>query len=250
MTDNSSTGTSSRASPTSSSKRSRLMSTGTSTIVPHQPGHTGVADAVRDPTDPRPHRPVVPGGSGEPGVEGDLGARRQQARDRTVLLGALGDLLEGALVDARDVTDGLEVDPGDAEAGVVLVEVHLGGGLHGGAGEAGVRESLREGHREAAGVRGADQLLRVRPLALLEARLERVVPLVTALAGLHRAGTLGEVPFPAGRSSANRHVGNASPCRGRWPVDRAPVIMGHMAAQQQPIELDTTPSPALVEFGP
>ena len=93
----------------------------------------------------------------------------------------------------------------------VLSEVHRAVVSTEVGGEAGLGEPIGERHREAAGVRRRDELLGVGALALLEARLERVVPLVAALAGADGAGTLGEVPLPAGVSSTNRHVPDASP---------------------------------------
>ena len=86
------------------------------------------------------------------------------------------------------------------------VEVDVGGRV---STEVGVKpasaERLGERHREAAGVGGADQLLRVGSLALLEARLERVVAFEPALAGAHDAGALGEGALPAGVRSTDSH---------------------------------------------
>jgi len=76
-------------------------------------------------------------------------------------------------------------------------------GFDGGRGEARIVERKRQGHREAARMRGGDELLGIRSLAVAEARLERVWNILER-AALHRkrsASFLGGA-LPAGRCLA------------------------------------------------
>ena len=118
------------------------------------------------------------------GVEGDLGAGREQPGDRAVRLGALGDLLELA---RRRCPARRRRCPGRSGSRSCRRRSCPGAPWRWSRPRSGVNPAsarrLGERHREAAGVRGADQLLGVGALALLEAGLERVVPLVAALAG-------------------------------------------------------------------
>src|SRR5204862_2225877 len=67
-----------------------------------------------------------------------------------------------------------------------------------GCGMAGGCGAGREGHREAAGVRGAEQLLGIGAGRAFRARLERVRPRERAAAERQRAFAVLEVAFPMG----------------------------------------------------
>ena len=88
--------------------------------------------------------------------KGDAGDRGQRLGDRAALLGLLGNALEVVLADARDGGVDGQADLGDALA---RDEVHVGAGLDGVRDVAGLLEHVAEGHREARGVGGADELL-------------------------------------------------------------------------------------------
>src|SRR5215210_948068 len=140
----------------------------------------------RGPAPPLREAPEDAGSAGEAGVEGDLDAA-QGLGDGAAFLGLAGLLLEGGFVDARHRGVVVELDAGDLEALAYLLEVDLGAGGDARGLESRAAEAGREGHREAAGVGGADQLLGVGAARLLEARAERVAPLVGAAAQLDRA---------------------------------------------------------------
>src|SRR5690348_12610821 len=116
-------------------------------------------------------------------VRRDLAQRRLQRdlrpgerfRDGAVLLRRLGFLLEPGAVDPRDLTLGLERDLGDREAAALRLELHLRRRVDARRLVPGLLEAEGERHREAARMRGGDQLLWVGAAAFLEARAERVV---------------------------------------------------------------------------
>src|SRR6266571_8311117 len=130
-------------------------------------------------------------------VERDLHGG-QGGGDRTALLRRLGLILEGLRVDLRDLGFGVEIDARDPERLADLLQVHLRARLDPLRRKAGPPETGGERHREAAGMRRADQLLGVRPRPALEARRERVGPLEGAAAELHPAPSLLQVAFPDG----------------------------------------------------
>ena len=115
---------------------------------------------------------------------------------------------------------GAQLDALDREAVVDLVEVDGRVGLDALHVVAGLAQLAGEGHREAAGVRRRDQLLGVRAVALLEARLERVRALVGAAAHPHRPVALGQRAVP---------YGACGPLRHREPPDRC--VCGRSIAQ-------------------
>jgi hypothetical protein len=112
-------------------------------------------------------------------------------------------VLEVLVREARD--DGLraQVDPVDRDVVAVDPDADLRGGLDALGLVARLREDVRERHREAAGVRGADELLGVRALAVLEAGGGGEVA-ADAGAGLHPFAPVLEVAVPFASSDA-RH---------------------------------------------
>ncbi len=84
---------------------------------------------------------------------------RQRARDRAVLAGVLGGLLEAGLIDpgTRPVTVSSEVVTVGAPS--LMIERHLGGDVEVLGGGSGLAQAVRERHREARRVRRRDQLL-------------------------------------------------------------------------------------------
>ena len=82
---------------------------------------------------------------------------------------------------------------------------------------AGAAQVGRQRHREAAGVSRRDQLLGIGPVALLEARLERVRPLVGAALHPHRPVALFQGAVPAALAVLCRHLSTS----GSWVVRAA-----------------------------
>src|SRR6185295_1090963 len=142
----------------------------------------------------RTPQPGEPSGD-KPRVERDLDAA-EGLGDGAAFLGLAGGFLEGRFVVARHFGLVVEFDAGDLEALAHLLDVHLGRGGDALGREAGAAEAGRERHREAAGVRGADQLLGIGASRFLEARAERVAALEGAAPQSHRSLSLFEGPFP------------------------------------------------------
>src|SRR5207244_13189545 len=112
------------------------------------------------------------------------------------------DLLERRLVDARDARAAHEGHLRHLEAVVDLVDRALGGGLHLRRRLARLLEADRERHAEARRVCRREELLRVRPGAVLEARTE-VVGRAEAALGLEAPLARLERPFPLRLCFAN-----------------------------------------------
>src|ERR1700682_1955243 len=119
-------------------------------------------------------------------AQGD-GRGGQRLRDRTVLLGVLGELLERRLIDPGHVAFGREIDPGYPPAIVALVEMDAGRGPNFLRLVAGLRQPIGECHRKASSMRRADQLFRIRPGAVLHTALEGIRPLEGAAPQPHRS---------------------------------------------------------------
>src|SRR5690606_23356843 len=131
---------------------------------------------------------------------------RKQLRHRTILLRRLGVLAERRLVDPRNPPLRRQLDPRDRETVPRLLQVHLGRRLDPLRLEPGTRQPRRERHREATRVRRREQLLRVRALPFLEARRERVRPLVRPALHPHLALPLPQRPRPLRRRRPYRHT--------------------------------------------
>ena len=150
-------------------------------------------------------RQLRSGSSGQGRVEGDRGAGQRLA-DRAVRLGVLGGGGEVLGAHARHAPADRQPDLGDPLAGD---EVDLGGGVQRGRGRPGLGQPVGEGHREAGGVCGADELLGAGlPVRLLGAGRpgDVVGPEPGALEG-HLAGALEEAALPVrGRCACGRHA--------------------------------------------
>src|SRR6202521_4095002 len=68
------------------------------------------------------------------------------------------------------------------------------------------REAPCERHREARGVSRRDQLLRIRPRALLEARAERVRALIRSASETDASLTAAQIALPNRIACPDRHV--------------------------------------------
>src|SRR5438128_2440927 len=119
----------------------------------------------------------------ELGLKGD-GRGRQGLRNGTVLLRLFGEALEGALIDARDVAFGCEIDARDAPSLLGLIEVHGRRRSNFLRLVAGLGERAGEGHGKAAGMRRVDQ--RIGHAA------DRLELLAAEVEVLQRTGILGE----------------------------------------------------------
>src|SRR4051812_17491997 len=159
----------------------------------------------------RPPRAPRPRSALERGVEADLRAG-QRLGDRAVVLGGLGRLAEAVLIHARHARARRELDALDREAVALLAEADLGVGDDGLGLVPGLAQHDGERHREAARVRGADELLGIAARAVLHARLVRVRALERARAQRHAAAALGDGAVPLGMGVACRH---RSPPRSR-----------------------------------
>src|SRR5271166_2132411 len=106
------------------------------------------------------------------GIERDL--RLQELRDWTVQLSVLGQLAESRFAEIRHLGAQRESRAADAEAIAVRVKGDSGLGIEFAWGIARALQLKSERHREAAGMRGSDQLFRVRTLLVFEASLERI----------------------------------------------------------------------------
>src|SRR5207237_7389096 len=115
-------------------------------------------------------------------------------------------LLERRLVDARYLGFGAQLDLGDAEPGVGLVEVHVRRRVDARRGEARLGQAVGERHREAAGVGGGDELLGICAGAVLEAGAERVLPFEGAPAEAHGSLAIGQVALPPGLGLSYGHL--------------------------------------------
>src|SRR5450755_2194383 len=100
-------------------------------------------------------------------VQGDLGV--QQLRDWAARLRLVGKLLKFCIVRTRDLGFQDQMDGRDREAVGLLFKRHVGLGLHMLGGELRFAENERQRHREAAGMRRADQFFRIGPRLALEA---------------------------------------------------------------------------------
>src|SRR5262249_29980407 len=133
--------------------------------------------------------------AGQAGVELDVDAG-ERLGDRAVLLGGLGLLAEGGVVDAGPVGGRGELAARGAKPAVGALEVDAGRRVDRVRGVSGALEAGGERHREATGVGGADQLLGIRSRAVLEARGERVLALEGAASQAHGPFALLETAFP------------------------------------------------------
>ena len=143
----------------------------------------------------------------EPGVHFDGAHRCEGPRHRAGVLGRPRHFLELLIGYPRDARAGLEPDACDREAVAGLLDRHRGRRVDALGLVPGPPEVPGQRHRIAARVSGRDQLLRVGAFAVLEARLERIGPLVGAASEAHRSVALGERSSPAGARSPVRHVG-------------------------------------------
>src|SRR2546429_7259696 len=134
------------------------------------------------------------------------GRRRQRLGDGTVLLCLLRQALEGCLVDARDVAFGRKVDARNPPSRVALVEMHGRLGSNFLRLVAGLREPIGEGHGKTAGVRRADQLLRIGARTILHPALERIRSLEGAAPKSHRSRSILERLLPYGFRGTYRHL--------------------------------------------
>ena len=156
----------------------------------------------------------------ERGVDRDVGDARERARDDADLASLVGGLLERLLVKPRDAAAGDQIDLRDRRVAVDVSDVDLGVGVYRLDGVTGLGQRGRELHREAARLGGADQLLRVRACAFLEAGLECEWAFEGARAERHTAVALLEVPLP---------LGGGVPCSHRaFPLVAFDVQLGSM----------------------
>src|SRR5262245_31618819 len=130
--------------------------------------------------------------------------------DRAILLRVLRLLREAVRIDTRDFRLGPQLDARDGEATAALLEMHLRRGGDALRCEAGLTQSRRQRHREAARVRATNQLLGIRALAILETRWKRV-------ASFERAAPELDVPLPITQAAlpyrfrlAHRHDAHSS----------------------------------------
>src|SRR5262249_40900206 len=94
--------------------------------------------------------------------------------DRAGRLGLLGELEELVARNARHLAAHSQRDRRDAPAGAFLVHREIGPGLQFLRRMPGAAQPKRQRHRKAAGVRGRDQFLRIRALAVAESGRKRV----------------------------------------------------------------------------
>src|SRR5690606_27887381 len=142
------------------------------------------------------------------GLELDRGAG-ERLRHRAVRLGRLGLLLERRLVDPRHFRLGLELDARNGEAAALLLDVHGRYGVDALRGVAGRGQPRRERHREAAGMRRADQLFGIGAVAAFEPRAERIGTRIGAAPQAHLAVAAPQVAPPLGLCCPRNH--DASP---------------------------------------
>src|ERR1700687_519228 len=122
---------------------------------------------------------------------------RERLRHRTVLFGIECVFLKCCVVDAGNLGLGLQVDPGDGKRLSHFFESYLRNRVEARRCYAGARQLRRQRHREAPGVRRADQLLRVGGrLAVFKARLERVGTVKGSAADFQPPAAVGELAFP------------------------------------------------------
>jgi len=101
---------------------------------------------------------------------------RQGPRHRASLLGLLGEAGELRLIDARNPALGHQVDLVDRRRPFDDPQVDLGRGVHRLRDVTGLGQDVAQRHREAAGVGGGDELLRVGTGLVLKPGLVRVLP--------------------------------------------------------------------------
>ena len=135
-------------------------------------------------------------GSGhELGIEGDVGF--QEFGDGAAGFGFRGELLEGGLGGARDFGLQGQVDGVDLETALDLLEGDFGGGVHLVGDQFGFAQDEGEGHCEAAGVGGGDELFGVGAALAFEAAGEAVgVGLQGAAFGRDAAFAVFQAAFP------------------------------------------------------
>src|ERR1700733_10557306 len=135
-------------------------------------------------------------------LQRDLRAGERTRHGASVLC-LLGQRRKRVGVDSGDVAHRPKGDARDRKPGVELLEPDLGRRLQVGRRVAGLGEQVGQRHREAAGVRGADQLLRIgRALDVVDPSAERERALVGAAAPPDPATALGQVSLPARRGGA------------------------------------------------
>jgi hypothetical protein len=105
-------------------------------------------------------------------LQRDLGL--EQLGDRAVLLGGPRQLLEFGAIDPRHLRLQRQGRLRHLEALTLLLQRHRAFGRKLARRDAGALKLEGERHGEAAGMRGGDQLLRVRAPLVLEARLEGI----------------------------------------------------------------------------
>src|SRR5579863_1315005 len=133
---------------------------------------------------------------GQLGVEGDLGGG-DQLGDRAARLGRLGGALELGLVRVGELHRDLEVRGRDREAGLDLVERDGSLRVDVLRREAHLLQLRRQRHREAAGVRGGDQLFGAGAGAGLEPLREVIRDIRKCPAGGRKRPLAGlEAPLP------------------------------------------------------
>src|SRR5690606_37631723 len=110
------------------------------------------------------------------------------------------------LVDAGDAADGLERDLRDRRLPVDVAQLAARARADRLGLVPAAAEDAAQRHREARGLGGGDELLGVRPLAVLETALERVVRGVEVVADRDGPGALLEAALPLGAAVACRHV--------------------------------------------
>src|SRR5271155_2316151 len=130
------------------------------------------------------------------GVEGDHRAA-EELGDGASGLGVGGGGVEGFGGGAGDLGYEVEMDLGDGEAGVGLLQRDRRSGADALGGEVGGAELSAERHAEASGVRGGEQLFRVGAYAVLKARAEAVLRVLERAAlGADAAFTVFESTVP------------------------------------------------------
>src|SRR5436309_3347944 len=132
----------------------------------------------------------------EPRVQVNLRSG-QRLRHGTVLLGVQRIPLKCRVVDARNLGLGLQLDPGDGEPFADLLELHLRARVDARRRQPRARKVRGQRHREAPGVSGADQLLRVGGgLAFLESGFERIRAVKGTAADSQPPAGFGQIPLP------------------------------------------------------
>src|SRR4029077_16766207 len=130
----------------------------------------------------------------------------QRFRDGTVLLGIVGEALEGCLIDPRHVAFGCQIDAGDSPTLVALVEMDAGRGPNYLWLVAGLREAVGERHRKASGMRRAHQLFGIGAGPVLHPTLEGIRSLEGAATQAHRSRSILQRPPPRGFRCTYWHV--------------------------------------------